>query len=69
MRRTEVPVVAWFWQSLGKYKTAHGGGAAGFAVRADHALVTPLIFQVVIDKVLTNRTLSTLDVMVVALLG
>jgi subfamily B ATP-binding cassette protein HlyB/CyaB len=33
------------------------------------ALVTPLIFQVVIDKVLTHRTLTTLDVMVFALLG
>jgi len=33
------------------------------------ALVTPLIFQVVIDKVLTHRTLATLDVMVLALVG
>jgi subfamily B ATP-binding cassette protein HlyB/CyaB len=33
------------------------------------ALITPLIFQVVIDKVLTHRSLSTLDVMVIALLG
>lgn len=33
------------------------------------ALVTPLVFQVVIDKVLTQRTLGTLDVLVVALLA
>ena len=29
------------------------------------ALVTPLVFQVVIDKVLTQRALTTLDVLVV----
>jgi subfamily B ATP-binding cassette protein HlyB/CyaB len=33
------------------------------------ALATPLIFQVVIDKVLTHHTLSTLDVLAMALLG
>lgn len=33
------------------------------------ALVTPLVFQVVIDKVLTQHTLGTLDVLVVALLA
>ncbi len=32
-------------------------------------LVTPLVFQVVIDKVLTHRTMSTLVVIVLALLG
>lgn len=33
------------------------------------ALVTPLVFQVVIDKVLTHRSLTTLDVLAVALIG
>ncbi|MFR1446012.1 ABC transporter transmembrane domain-containing protein, partial [Acinetobacter baumannii] len=33
------------------------------------ALVSPLFFQVVIDKVLVNHTLSTLDVLVVGLIG
>lgn len=33
------------------------------------ALLTPLVFQVVIDKVLTHRSMTTLDVMVIALLG
>lgn len=61
--------VAWFWQSLGKYKTLMGEVLLASLFVQIIALVTPLIFQVVIDKVLTNRTLSTLDVMVVALLG
>lgn len=61
--------IAWFWQSLQKYKQLMGEVLlASFFVQII-ALITPLIFQVVIDKVLTNRTLSTLDVMVVALLG
>ena len=33
------------------------------------ALVSPLFFQVVIDKVLVSRTLSTLDVLVIGLVG
>ena len=32
------------------------------------ALVSPLLFQVVIDKVLVNRGLSSLDVLMVALI-
>lgn len=31
--------------------------------------MSPLFFQVVIDKVLVNHTLSTLDVLVVGLIG
>ena len=33
------------------------------------ALVSPLFFQVVIDKVLVHRSLDTLDVLVIGLLG
>ncbi|MDA9431620.1 type I secretion system permease/ATPase [Bradyrhizobium sp. CCBAU 51627] len=33
------------------------------------ALVSPFFFQVVVDKVLVNRTLSTLDVLTIGLLG
>ena len=33
------------------------------------ALVSPLVFQVVIDKVLVNRSMSTLDVLAFALVG
>ena len=59
----------WFWNSLKNYKSLMGEVLlASFFVQI-FALVTPLIFQVVIDKVLTHRSLTTLDVMVIALLG
>jgi subfamily B ATP-binding cassette protein HlyB/CyaB len=61
--------VGWFWNSLRKYKTLMAEVLLASLFVQIIALVTPLIFQVVIDKVLTNRTLSTLDVMVLALLG
>ncbi|MDZ7919887.1 type I secretion system permease/ATPase [Rhodoferax sp.] len=61
--------VAWFWHSLKKYKALMAEVLLASLFVQIIALVTPLIFQVVIDKVLTNRTLSTLDVMVIALLG
>lgn len=61
--------VSWFWHSLKKYKALMGEILlASFFVQI-FALITPLIFQVVIDKVLTHRSLNTLDVMVIALLG
>ncbi len=61
--------VGWFWHSLKKYKTLMGEVLLASLFVQIIALITPLIFQVVIDKVLTNRSLSTLDVMVMALLG
>lgn len=61
--------LAWFWQSLGRYQRLMAEVMLASLFVQILALVTPLIFQVVIDKVLTHRTLSTLDVMVVALLG
>lgn len=61
--------VGWFWNSLGQYKQVLGEVLlASFFVQV-FALLTPLIFQVVIDKVLTHRSMTTLDVMVIALLG
>lgn len=61
--------VAWFWASLRNYRSLMGEVLlASFFVQI-FALLTPLIFQVVIDKVLTHRSLSTLDVMVIALAG
>lgn len=61
--------VGWFWTSLSQYKRVLGEVLlASFFVQI-FALLTPLIFQVVIDKVLTHRSMTTLDVMVIALLG
>lgn len=61
--------VGWFITSLSQYKQILGEVLlASFFVQV-FALLTPLIFQVVIDKVLTHRSMTTLDVMVIALLG
>ena len=61
--------VSWFLQALRKHKGILGEILlASFFVQV-FALVTPLVFQVVIDKVLTQRTISTLSVLVVALLA
>jgi subfamily B ATP-binding cassette protein HlyB/CyaB len=61
--------IGWFWKSLSQYKQVLLEVlTASFFVQI-FALLTPLIFQVVIDKVLTHRSMSTLDVMVLALLG
>ncbi|WP_395057393.1 ABC transporter transmembrane domain-containing protein, partial [Polaromonas sp.] len=61
--------VGWFWTSLSQYKQVMSEVLlASFFVQV-FALLTPLIFQVVIDKVLTHRSMTTLDVMVIALLG
>lgn len=61
--------IAWFTQALQKYRGVMGEVLlASFFVQV-FALITPLVFQVVIDKVLTQRTLTTLDVLVVALIG
>lgn len=59
----------WFLDALQKYRGLMGEVLlASFFVQV-FALVTPLVFQVVIDKVLTHRTLTTLDVLAVALVG
>ena len=61
--------VGWFVNSMSQYKQILGEVLlASFFVQV-FALLTPLIFQVVIDKVLTHRSMTTLDVMVIALLG
>ncbi len=61
--------IGWFWQSLKKYKSLMGEILLASLFVQIIALITPLIFQVVIDKVLTHRSMTTLEVMVFALLG
>ena len=60
---------SWFWHSLRKHRSLLGEVLLASLFVQVFALITPLIFQVVIDKVLTHRSMTTLDVMVVALLG
>lgn len=61
--------IGWFWQSLRKYRGLMGEVLLASLFVQVFALITPLVFQVVIDKVLTQRALTTLDVLVVALVG
>ncbi|MDP3138768.1 MAG: ABC transporter transmembrane domain-containing protein, partial [Burkholderiaceae bacterium] len=61
--------IGWFWQSLQRHKLLLGEVLLASLFVQVFALITPLIFQVVIDKVLTHRSMSTLDVMIVALAG
>ncbi|MBG7007788.1 type I secretion system permease/ATPase [Pseudomonas aeruginosa] len=59
----------WFIPAIVKYRRLLGEVLlASFALQL-FALVTPLFFQVVMDKVLVHRGLTTLDVIAVGLLG
>jgi subfamily B ATP-binding cassette protein HlyB/CyaB len=59
--------LSWFFKALLRYRGLLGETlVASFALQI-FALVSPLAFQVVIDKVLVHKGLSTLDVVVVGL--
>ncbi|RCS21569.1 type I secretion system permease/ATPase [Phyllobacterium salinisoli] len=57
----------WFLPSLFRYKRALGHVLLASLFLQLFALVTPLFFQVVVDKVLAHRSYSTLIVLVVGL--
>jgi subfamily B ATP-binding cassette protein HlyB/CyaB len=61
--------ISWFLGAIHKYRYLLGEVLVASFFLQLFALVSPLFFQVVIDKVLVNRTLSTLDVLVVGLVG
>lgn len=61
--------IGWFVAALRKHRSILREVLLASLFVQIFALATPLVFQVVIDKVLTNRTLTTLDVLVVALAG
>ena len=56
----------WFFNEIFKYKKILGQVLIGSFVVQLFGLVTPLFTQVILDKVLVNRTLATLDVLAVA---
>ncbi|TPM07081.1 type I secretion system permease/ATPase [Mesorhizobium sp. B2-3-11] len=61
--------VTWFIGAIYKYRHLLGEVlVASFFLQA-FALVSPLFFQVVIDKVLVHQSLSTLDVLVIGLVA
>ena len=70
--RSEIPGgskfdVTWFIPALVRYRGLLGEVLAASLTLQLFALATPLIFQVVIDKVLVHRGLTTLDVLAIGL--
>ncbi len=61
--------VTWFLGAIHKYRHLLTEVLIASFFLQLFALVSPLFFQVVIDKVLVNRTLSTLDVLVIGLVA
>jgi subfamily B ATP-binding cassette protein HlyB/CyaB len=61
--------VTWFLGAIHKYRRLLGEVLVASFFLQLFALVSPLFFQVVIDKVLVHRTLSTLDVLVIGLVA
>src|SRR5882724_4610673 len=60
--------VTWFLQAMHKYRRLLGEVLVASFFLQLFALVSPLFFQVVIDKVLVHRGLTTLDVLIIGLL-
>ncbi len=58
--------ITWFLGAIIKYRSLLGEVLAASFFLQLFALASPLIFQVVIDKVLVHRSMSTLDVLIVA---
>ena len=56
----------WFFNEILKYKKIIGQVLLGSFVVQLFGLVTPLFTQVILDKVLVNRTLATLNVLAIA---
>ena len=61
--------ITWFLGAIGKYRNLLGEVLAASFFLQLFALASPLIFQVVIDKVLVHRSMSTLDVLVLGFLA
>jgi subfamily B ATP-binding cassette protein HlyB/CyaB len=61
--------ISWFLGAIGKYKRLLGEVLVASFFLQLFALVSPLFFQVVIDKVLVHRSLTTLDVLVIGLIA
>ena len=59
--------IAWFVGAIHKYRHVLGRVLVASFFLQMFALVSPLFFQVVIDKVLVHRSLGTLDVLVIGL--
>ena len=61
--------ISWFLGAIHKYRHLLTEVLVASFFLQLFALISPLFFQVVIDKVLVSRTLSTLDVLVIGLIA
>jgi subfamily B ATP-binding cassette protein HlyB/CyaB len=61
--------ITWFFGAIHKYRHLLSEVLVASFFLQMFALVSPLFFQVVIDKVLVHRSLGTLDVLVIGLLA
>jgi subfamily B ATP-binding cassette protein HlyB/CyaB len=61
--------ITWFLGAIHKYRRLLGEVLVASFFLQTFALVSPLFFQVVIDKVLVHRSLNTLDVLVIGLVA
>ena len=61
--------ITWFLAAINKYRHLLGEVLGASFFMQLFGLVSPLLFQVVIDKVLVHRSLSTLEVLIVALVA
>jgi subfamily B ATP-binding cassette protein HlyB/CyaB len=61
--------VNWFLDAIKKYRRLLGEVLVASFFLQLFALVSPLFFQVVIDKVLVHRSMSTLDVLMIGLVA
>ena len=59
--------ITWFLGAIHKYRHLLGKVLVASFFLQMFALVSPLFFQVVIDKVLVHRSMSTLDVLIIGL--
>src|SRR3984893_4407839 len=61
--------ITWFLGAIHKYRRLVGEGLVASFFLQVFALISPLFFQVVIDKVLVHRSMSTLDVLIIGLIA
>ena len=61
--------VSWFLSAVAKYRRLFGEVLVASVALQLFALVSPLFFQLVVDKVLVHQSMSTLDVLIVGLVG
>ncbi|MGH6715055.1 MAG: type I secretion system permease/ATPase [Bradyrhizobium sp.] len=61
--------ISWFMGAIGKYRHMLAEVLTASLFLQLFALVAPLFFQVVVDKVLVHRSLSTLDVLIFGLVA